>query len=453
MTENTGKNLKDSVKEQAKPQAVNQQLEALTQKLRASEQQLKAMNQRFDASNQQLWATEQQLRASNQQLDANNQQLQPKGEQLLKLNHDLGERVKELNCLYGISHLVEKSDVSLEEIFKGTVDLIPSSWQYPEITCARITMQGQEFKTHNFKETIWKQTSDITIRNEKVGTLEVCYLQEKPESDEGPFLTGERKLIDAVTERLGRITDRKKAEEKLKKQDRLKTELVVNVSHELRTPLTIFKNIISNLQAGVAGSLNPKQHKNLEIADKEIDRLARIISDFLDISKIESGTISLRMQQVRVQSLVSDVAELLKPLADEKNMELVTSMGDEELFVDVDRDRIVQVLANLINNAVKFVPDCGGRVMVRAKKLDNEVSIAVQDNGRGIEPDDMDKIFNRFFQVEKYVGPGEHGTGLGLAISKELTELHGGRIEVASEVGCGTTFTVFLPLMREGGAV
>ena len=134
-------------------------------------------------------------------------------------------------------------------------------------------------------------------------------------------------------------------------------------------------------------------------------------------------------------------------------MELVTSMGDEELFVDVDRDRMIQVLANLINNAIKFVPDVGGRIVVQAQKLDNEVSIAIQDNGRGIDKEDISRIFNRFVQVEKHVGPGSHGTGLGLAISKELVELHGGRIEVASEVGCGTTFTVFLPLVRECGAI
>ena len=250
------------------------------------------------------------------------------------------------------------------------------------------------------------------------------------------------------------IVERKQVEEKLKEYDRLKTEFVVNVSHELRTPLTIFKNIISNLQAGVAGSLNPKQHKNLEIADKEIDRLARIINDFLDISKIESGTINLESQHITVQSLVTDVVELFEPLAEEKNMELTTSMGDEELFIDADHDRMIQVLANLISNAIKFVPDVGGRIAVQVRGLDNEVSIAVEDNGRGIDTDDISRIFDRFVQVEKHVGPGSHGTGLGLAISKELVELQGGRIEVVSEEGCGsTTFTVFLPLVRECVAV
>ena len=245
------------------------------------------------------------------------------------------------------------------------------------------------------------------------------------------------------------ITERKRAEEKLKEQDRLKTEFIVNVSHELRTPLTIFKNIISNLQAGVAGSLNSKQHKNLEIANKEIDRLARIINDFLDISKIESGTIELELQQVSIESIVTDVVELLKPSADEKNIELITLMDNVGLFVNVDRDRIVQVLANLIDNAIKFVPDCSGKITVRIRELDDEISIAIEDNGPGITMEDKSKVFDRFVQVEKHVGPGYHGMGLGLSISRELIELHGGRIWAESEPGHGSKFCFTVPKCRQ----
>ncbi|HIJ71628.1 MAG TPA: sensor histidine kinase, partial [Planctomycetes bacterium] len=229
-------------------------------------------------------------------------------------------------------------------------------------------------------------------------------------------------------------------------------EFVVNVSHELRTPLTIFKNIVSNLLSGVAGRINEKQRESLEIANKEVGRLSRIINDFLDISRIEAG-ILLNRENVLVQSLINDVVELLTPLADQKKVALSTSMYGADLFINVDRDRMIQVIANLINNAIKFVPDVGGRITVRAKELGDEVCIAVEDNGLGIEPDDIEKVFNRFVQVEKHVGPGSHGTGLGLAISKELVELHGGRIEATSEIGGGTTFSVFMQSVREFSAV
>ena len=120
----------------------------------------------------------------------------------------LRERVKELKCLYGISHLVEKRGISLEEIIQGTVDLIPSSWQYPEITCARIILGDQEFKTKNFRETDWRQACDILVHGRMNGTVEVYYLEEKPECHKGPFLKEERTLINNIAGRLARITER-----------------------------------------------------------------------------------------------------------------------------------------------------------------------------------------------------------------------------------------------------
>ncbi|MEE8359183.1 MAG: ATP-binding protein, partial [Candidatus Hydrothermarchaeales archaeon] len=131
------------------------------------------------------------------------------------LLHDVTERVKELNCLYGVSRLIAESERPLDEIFQETVDLIPPSWQYPVITCARIIYKGQEFVTGNFKETPWKQSTDIISSGEKAGSVEVYYLEKKPLIDEGPFLKEERSLIDALGRQLGNITERKKAEEEL----------------------------------------------------------------------------------------------------------------------------------------------------------------------------------------------------------------------------------------------
>ena len=133
---------------------------------------------------------------------------------LRQRTHDLGERVKELDCLYGISHLVERPGISLEEILQGTVDLIPPSWQYPEVTAARVTLDGKEFRTQDFGETVaWRQAAEIMVHGQPRGSIEVCYLEERPESDEGPFLKEERSLLDAIAERLGRITEHKRAEQ------------------------------------------------------------------------------------------------------------------------------------------------------------------------------------------------------------------------------------------------
>jgi PAS domain S-box-containing protein len=129
--------------------------------------------------------------------------------------HDLGERVKELNCLYDLSKLVERSNISLEEIYQGAADLIPPSWQYPDIACARIVIENKEFKTPNFKVSKYKQSADIRVYGKIVGAIHVHYLKKKPDIVEGPFLKEERDLLDAIAERLGRITERKKGKEAL----------------------------------------------------------------------------------------------------------------------------------------------------------------------------------------------------------------------------------------------
>lgn len=132
----------------------------------------------------------------------------------------LMERVKELNCLYSLSRLMQKRNVSLEMILQGAADLIPAAWQYPEITCARVVFEGNEWKTENYREGRWKQTSDILVRGEIRGKVEVLYLEERPDCDEGPFLSDERKLINAVAERLGRVIERLRAEQALEKSEK-----------------------------------------------------------------------------------------------------------------------------------------------------------------------------------------------------------------------------------------
>lgn len=136
----------------------------------------------------------------------------------------LVERIKELDCLFGISRVSQKPDVSLAEIAAGTVRLIPSAWKYPEITCARITIRGQEFKTQGFHVTPWRQAQTVFAYGKTVGEVEVFYVEERPAGDEGPFFEEERSLLNAIAERLGRITELKQTEEALQEsEERLRT--------------------------------------------------------------------------------------------------------------------------------------------------------------------------------------------------------------------------------------
>ena len=130
--------------------------------------------------------------------------------------HELKERVKELNCVYGIVRIAERPDITLDELYQEVADLLPEAWQYPEIACARIIIDNKAFQTENYRETEWKQSSDIIVREARAGVVDICYLEERPEIDEGMFSKEERRLIDTVAGRLGRITERKQAEEALR---------------------------------------------------------------------------------------------------------------------------------------------------------------------------------------------------------------------------------------------
>ena len=235
-----------------------------------------------------------------------------------------------------------------------------------------------------------------------------------------------------------------KANEVLKEHDRLKSEFVSTVSHELRTPLCIFKNIVSNAMAGVMGKLSNKLYESLKTADRSIDRLSRIVADFLDISKIESGSLELDMKPVTLQPVITDTVNSLQALAQAKGIEIKLTTCKEDIVVNAEQDRIVQMITNLVGNAIKFIP-VNGHIDVELNDSDEQAQIIVRDDGPGLSKEEVEKIFDRFVQIHQISGPGEHGTGLGLTITKELIELHGGKIWVESTLGEGCAFYCTLP--------
>jgi PAS domain S-box-containing protein len=235
-----------------------------------------------------------------------------------------------------------------------------------------------------------------------------------------------------------------RANELLREHDRLKSEFVSTVSHELRTPLCIFKNILSNAMAGVMGKVSGKLYESLKTADANVDRLSRIVSNFLDISKIEAGTMELNQTILDAQAVVEDVVASMETLAQAKNIEVSLALCSDDLKIVADEDRLVQILTNLIGNAIKFIP-VRGHIQVAVEDAGEEVKFSVKDDGPGLSEEEMSRIFDRFVQIHQLKGPGEHGTGLGLTITKQLVELHNGRIWVESTLGEGCKFCFVLP--------
>jgi len=231
----------------------------------------------------------------------------------------------------------------------------------------------------------------------------------------------------------------------LQEHDRLKSEFVMTVSHELRTPLTIFKNILSNAVAGVMGKVPPKLLCNLEMADEAIGRLASLINDFLDISKLDVSKMELYPEVLCVQETICKLVEMIRFVTDAKNIQLDCLMPENKLYINADYEKITRIINNLIENATKFVPEKTGKITIEVQERGDRIGINVRDNGSGIHGNNKEKVFDRFVQVEKHVGPGKHGTGLGLAICRDLIQLHSGRIWIEDNPGGGAVFKILLP--------
>jgi PAS domain S-box-containing protein len=631
-------------------------------------------------------------------------------EALRKKSHDLNERVKELDCINAISEVASRENLSLNEFFQETVKVIPSAWQYPEITCARIVVQDREFKTGNFKVTDWKLASDIVVYGNKVGAVEVYYLEERAGEDEEPFSKEERALIDFIANRMkitiehtqaeealhesesryrllaenvkdviwtadlnlrltyvspahthltgysveealaqtldnlmtpasgevftkafaeeldleangpgdlfrsrtlevalncrdgstvpvemkaaflrglvgqpigilgitrdvrerrkaeealreseerfrdlfenandlmqnidmegrflyvnrkwletlgyskeevlklnlldiirkdqvahcmkclekvaggeslekietvfvsknGReifvegnvnakledgkpvstrgtfrdITERKKAEEAIRELDRLKAEFISNISHELRTPLHSIKGFGKLILDGKVPDPNV-QREFLTIIENQSNRLDKLVSNLLDVSRLESGRFSIHKQRISIVGTIHEAVETLRGMANGRGITIKEDIPATLTEVDADKERLEQVIFNLIGNAVKFSnDDC--EVMVRAEVNEHDLLVQVIDHGIGIPNESMPLLFQRFYRVEASSSIG--GSGLGLYISRQIIEAHGGRIWVESEAGVGSTFSFTLPLgaiSQDGGA-
>jgi len=234
-----------------------------------------------------------------------------------------------------------------------------------------------------------------------------------------------------------------KKNEELTELDKLKSEFVSTVSHELRTPLTVIKLSISQILDGVYGDLNPEQKEKLSMAIRGTDLLRRIINDLLDIAKLESKKVSLKMNDFNLTDLAKDVYHSFAQLAKEKGLGLRLECSGEEIMVNADRDRIMQVFTNLLGNAFKFTEK--GSIQINIEDKGEAVECSVADTGRGIAADDCPKAFDRFQQFGKSFEPGQEGTGLGLSICQGIVELHQGTIYLTSTLGEGTTIVFTLP--------
>jgi PAS domain S-box-containing protein len=378
-------------------------------------------------------------------------------ESLRELAHTFAIRVRELNCLFGISHLVEAAHGSLERILQGAVRLLPPSWQFPDIACARILMHGREYRTGNFVDSRWKLTAEILVRGERAGLLQVGYLEEREPACEGPFLAEERTLINTIAGRLGEIAEHMETADALRAREaelserlrffsRVNTmgQMATSIAHELNQPLTTISSF--------AEACRRRLGENMSGGPEVGALLTRITEEALRAGKIIHGLRELveKRQSERVvcdvNELVQAVASLQAPDARLLEVPIMLSLSAPLPPVVADEIQLQQVVLNLVRNGLEAVAsiDGGGPgdrwILVKtALNSDGEIQISVADSGPGLAELDAEQIFEPFFTTK------DHGTGLGLAICRSIVISHGGRIWHQLDPQGHTVFSFTLP--------
>ncbi len=271
----------------------------------------------------------------------------------------------------------------------------------------------------------------IRLRGEGLGVGE--FFNDEIQQPDEPLL----KMMDSVGSQIGQFIERKRLE-------KLKDEFVSTVSHEMRTPLSITKEGISLVLDRIPGEINPEQESILATARGNIDRLARIINDLLDISKLEAGRIHLRREKLEIAEIFRQVAGAFGPRASAQGLSLEVRVPEQVAPVYADSDKLIEILTNLVDNAMKFTKN--GFIRLSAKAAGEWVECIVEDTGAGIAAEDLPRVFGKFEQFGRVSGAGARGTGLGLAIVKHLVDLHQGAIRVESKLKKGTRFIFTLPV-------
>jgi len=413
-------------------------------------------------------------------------------EALQQRGHDLGERIKELNCLYEISTLIQTSETTIENILQNVAELIPHAWQYPEITGARILWNQREYLTKNFKKTKWVQSSNIITAGRHTGSLEVIYLEERPEEDEGPFLKEEKNLIHAVTEMLGKTIEHFQAEAEIKNYHKNLEKMIkqrtaeldkrvleveqlnsamtnmledlrvsneslestskqlaeankeleafaYSVSHDLRAPLRAITGFSEMLVEDYGDKLDQDGRRQLGVIQNSARDMGQLIDNLLAFSRL--GRKSLKKSEINMNTLADEVTETLQLV--EKKQKI--SLNVKELpSVSGDHALIREVFVNLLSNAIKYTRPVKEPVIeIDSRTEGNENIYYIKDNGVGFDikyKEKLFQVFQRLHSAEEF-----EGTGIGLALVQRIIHRHGGRVWGEGKENEGATFYFSLP--------
>jgi PAS domain S-box-containing protein len=294
-----------------------------------------------------------------------------------------------------------------------------------------------------------------TVRISKEGKSIDVSATSSPLLNDSGEVVGASKILRDISDRKAKDAKLQIANKELMRANRLKDDFLANMSHELRTPLNSILGMNEGLQEGIFGSINERQLKALRTIENSSTHLLALINDILDVAKIESGQVSLDLAVTNIESICTSSLAFIKQQALTKRIQLIPRIPEYLPEIKLDERRIRQALINLLNNAVKFTLE-GGTITLEVSEVQlessttnltplNYLKIAVIDTGIGISSENIQKLFQPFIQIDSALNRQYDGTGLGLALVKRLVELHGGNVELTSELGVGSCFAINLP--------
>ncbi len=416
-------------------QTANEETQAAVEEVETLNEELQATNEELETLNEELQATIEELNTSNSDLEARGNELQSlsisleeekqrsdrEREQLEVILVGMGDAVLVVNS-EGKQLLSNKAYAQLFGSNDGAEEMVANEKGEP--LPADATPQARVARGETFSMTFTLPSLD--------GTPRWCEAIGKPVSEEGHGRLGVVVIRD-ITERSLRI---------------MQEEFAAQAGHELRTPLTVVAGNLHILTKGLKNRPDSERLlHNATVALSQSKRLAALITDLVDVSRLQTGKFRLQVESVELDTLLGQVVAMAQDLTEDQT--IVLTAQDGPIVVNGDASRLQQVVLNLLTNAITYAPS-GKRIDVRLRLAGNMAEIEIQDYGQGIKPEHLDRLFSRFFQVTDGTPNAGHGLGLGLFISRQIVTGHNGTITAKSTVGEGTTFTIHLPLLEQG---
>ena len=350
---------------------------------------------------------------------------------LKRRSFELRERTKELRCVYGISRIFDKQGSSLDAMLQAVAELLPASWQFPDVTCARIVIDGREFKTPNYVHPRQMQSAEIRVHGRRAGRLEVGYLQRRPSVGEGPFLAAERKLIDVVAERLGRLVELRRTQDDLRRSQERLRELVKSlerareeerrrIAHEIHDQLG---HALMGMKIDV-GWFAEKCPGRKDCLNRALSLSASIAAAIRDLQRLASELRPVLLDDFGLPAAISTLAEEFER---RHGIACKAAVPDSEPAIGKELSLMLyRSVQELLTNVARHAG--AARVLIRLRVARGRLNLSVRDNGRGITPKDLARR-----------------RSLGLLGIRERVQGFGGTVAVLGSPGKGTTVAITLP--------